>query len=856
MIRFMTRAALLSALAALSFFSWARAQQAGTARAATDVHGDPLPSHAVARIGTTRLRHAAPVSSFAFSPDGKRISAATMWFDVGVWDARTGQALAFRSRQERGLFRATISPDGSLFAGRTDDGELGVQESVSGKILHRFAGKKELCEGLVFSRDNRWLASADCDGNTYLWDLREGKVVHQIKAKPRDTFDEFCHAFTPDGEVFIQARPDDITFWNVRTGKEIRRLDSKREREWPGAAAVSPDGELLAVRIAYGRVDLWEIKTGRRVRTIAEQRNDVGPVFSPDGKHIVTGRESGEISFWEVETGKLARTLTAAAEEHPTGLAFSPDGGLLAVGGSDHAIHIWDLASGKESLPVDHRLGGTPSARFLPEGNTLLVHCTYDVNRDHATVDPRLSFWDLQGKFLREAKLVPEEAHAFELSGDARTVVYGVGPNFGFPFRPLPNEYLKSSIRCCDVPSGKQLVGVDGVPCQIDDFTISPDDRFLLVNAFNAGPNNNDYHHFETLQLWKRKSSTSLEHVADLPMRSFLSGYRVSPDSRWVVVTGDTGYRFHDCETGKLIRSYPNTPGSAVAVSPSGRVLVSRDAEDARVGKVVRVWEKATGNTICTLDCKPGQTDWAPLVVSPDGQWVAGCLDREVITLWDVFTGKQVGNLEGHRGDIGSLCFSPDGRFLVSASADTTILIWDWKKKLPVATESGRLSAERLEQLWQDLQASDSRRAYGAMRVLVQAPGQALDLLRKKTPPASTDEPQQFEQWIKDLDSDSFKVRENATKELTLSAERAEAALRQALTRTLSPEAQRRVTVLLDRLPTAGPHPTTLATIRSLELLEILDTPEARTFIDELSRGAGDPIQRREAEQTFQRVKR
>ncbi len=856
MIRFVLRATLALSLAALSFFSLAYAQQAGKGRPATDAHGDPLPPNAVARIGTTRLRHAAYVSSLAFSPDGKHISSSTIWFDVGVWNARTGQSIAFRSsRQEKGLFRATVSPDGSLFAGRTDSGELGVQESLSGKILHRFAGKKDVCEGLVFSRDKRWLASADGDGNTFLWDLQSGKLSHQIKAKPRDSYDEFCHAFTPDGGVFIQARPDDIAFWNVQTGKEMRRINSKKERERPGDAAVSPNGELLAIRIAYGGVDIWEIKTGRHVRKIAEQWNEVGPVFSPDGKHVVTGRDTGEISFWEVETGKLARTLTVPAEEHPTRFAFSPDGKILASGGSDHAIHLWDLAAGKELLPVNRRLGGTPSARFLSDGKTLLVHCQYDVNRHHATIHEGLTFWDLKGNFLRQAKLVPERAHAFELSSDARTVAYGNGPNFGFMFRPTPNGYLKSSIRLCDAASGKQLVKVDGVPCQIHDFTFSPDGRFLLVNAFNAGPNKDDYHHFDTLQIWKRKSSTSLEKIADIPMLYFLSGYCVSPDSRWIAVTSKPGYRFHDCETGKLIRSYPDAPGSVVAVSPSGRVLVSRDADDARVGKAVLVWEKATGKTICKLDCKSRQTDWAPLVVSPDGKFVAGCLDREVVALWDALTGKQLGKLEGHRGEISSLCFSPDGQFLVSASADTTILIWDWKKKLPKTSANAKLPAERLEQLWQDLQASDPQRAYLAIGTLEQSPGQAINLLRKKTRPASQDKHQKFKQWIDELDSDSYQVRENATKELTNSAELAEAALCQALARPLSPEAVGRITRVLDKLPSAAPHPTTLATLRSLELLEIINTPEARNFIEELSRGTGDAIRKREAEQTLKRVK-
>jgi WD40 repeat protein len=851
----MTQFLLLGA--ALFLAAVAASAKAEDKPARTDRYGDPLPAGAVARVGTIRLRHASEVTSLAFSPDSKRITSATPWFDVGVWDARTGQGLAFRSsRQQTGLFRATVSSDGSLCAGRTDDGELGVQESLNGKMLYRFAGKKEACEGIAFSCDNHWLASADRDGNTYLWDLRLGKLAQHFKAKPRATFDDFCHTFAPDGRIFVQARADDITFWDTQTGKEIRRVNAKNEREWPGSAAVSPDGELLAVRIAYDRIDLREIQTGRLVRRIAEQWNDVGPVFSLDGKHIVTGRETGEISFWEVETGKLVRTLTMPAQECPRSLAFSPDGKSLAVGGSDHALHLWDLTSGKESLTARHRLGGTPSARILGDGKTLLVHCLYDVNRKSATIDSRLSFWDLEGGFLREAKLAPDKAHAFELSSDARTVAYGTGPNFGFMFRPSPNKYLRSSIRLCDAASGKELIKVNEVPCQIHDFTFSPNDRFLLVNAFNAGPNEEDYEHIDTLQLWKRPSPDRLEKVSDLPVRNFLSRYCVSPDSRWVVVTAEAGYRFYDCETGRLLRSWRDTSGSAVAVSPSGRVLVARDAGDARTGRVVLVWERATGKTVCKLDCKPGQTDWAPLAVSPDGKFVAGCLDREVIALWNAFTGKQVEKLAGHRGDVRSLFFSPDGRYLVSTSADTTILIWDWKANLPKGPENGHLSTERLERLWQNLHAADAKEAYAAIAALVQSPGQALDLLQQKLRPADAEEQRKYLRWIADLDNDSFETREKATKELADAVERAEAALRKALGGPLSAEARRRVNHVLDRLPTAAPHSTTLATFRSLEVLEMINAPAARRFIDQLSQDNSDPFRQREAAETLKRVQR
>jgi WD40 repeat protein len=38
---------------------------------------------------------------------------------------------------------------------------------------------------------------------------------------------------------------------------------------------------------------------------------------------------------------------------------------------------------------------------------------------------------------------------------------------------------------------------------------------------------------------------------------------------------------------------------------------------------------------------------------------------------------EEVKTLEGHTGDIWSVAFSPDGKYIVSGSLDETIKIWD-----------------------------------------------------------------------------------------------------------------------------------------------------------------------------------
>ncbi len=63
--------------------------------------------------------------------------------------------------------------------------------------------------------------------------------------------------------------------------------------------------------------------------------------------------------------------------------------------------------------------------------------------------------------------------------------------------------------------------------------------------------------------------------------------------------------------------------------------------------------------------------------VSPSGDWIVSASDDKTLKVWDAQTGEGRLTLRGHEGNVKGCAVSPSGDWIVSASNDKTLKVWD-----------------------------------------------------------------------------------------------------------------------------------------------------------------------------------
>ncbi|MBO0699861.1 MAG: hypothetical protein J2P46_15795, partial [Zavarzinella sp.] len=318
-----------------------------------------------------------------------------------------------------------------------------------------------------------------------------------------------------------------------------------------------------------------------------------------------------------------------------------------------------------------------------------------------------------------------------------------------------------------------------------------------------------------------------------------------------------TDLRAFDGLTGRLLMTIrvPDQFTYHYAVSPDGQTVATvsgrRGAVPAHPMATlnVRLWEVRTGRERAVVSLKaPGHYDPFAIAFSADGRLMAVSRTAGRIEVIDLATGRELVSRTGYESPSYRVAFRPDGRRLASGHLDGTIVMWDVPAPPTVAA-----MAEALEAAWADLASENAGRAYSATWTLTSSPAAAVTLLGGRLKPADPAVIDRVRTQVATLDSKSFQAREAAAAELANLAGTADAVLRDMARGKLSAEQSARLQRLLDG-PAVVRSPEDLRTLRAIETLERISTPEAIALLKELAAGPAGLRPAREARAALDRL--
>jgi RNA polymerase sigma factor (sigma-70 family) len=790
-----------------------------------DRNGDPLPAGAVNRIGSLRFRHGQGVGRMLYTPDAKALASVALDGFLRLWDARSGK-LRWRValHEDNYTYALAISSDGKALGVLTSN-EYALVETETGKSLlrHRWTKSKDYVYSMAIAPDLRTIARVVADASqatVRLYDAATGgeklRITVSEQAKPQIPS---VIQFSMDGKMLVVAATDGspAAAYDTTSGRRVWALERQEGVHVPSWLLLSHDQHFLAYMQhadppIFSSVSVCKEGSAHpKYVKHFEFPNATSAAFSPDDRVLALGYQWNDIALVDTASGKELRRLHCP---RPHTLVFSADGKVLAATDQGCGIAQWEVSTGKLLSPAPEPLGMVWGVHFVAGGKQLRF------------LADSFEWWDVKtGELVRRAPSNPWLWRAVAISPDEK-------------LQALPQ--INGDIALVEVGSDKPKRMLSAHTSPVRCMAFSPDGTKLFSGGWDPW-----------VVVWDLATGKPL-HQLETTNR-FTECVRVSPDGRWLAAAAGEGedIRFWEVATSKLMHRVIPRPGPirAIAFSSDSSRLVSVGGwggSPQRPGEV-QMWDIATGKEIHSFRGHDERVNC--VAISPDGRMLATGASDKTFRLWEVASGEERKRVQGHEGFVNSVDFSPDGKLLAAASDDAPIFIWDAYASEPSSATTAKLSEEAGKQLWQQLADLDAAKAYKAMCTLIAHPDDAMSALQagwRQTPRATR---AQMQQWLKDLDSDRFPVRQQATAQLEKFAAGNGEFLRQAQQQVVLVESRRRLAQILER-----PDPEKLRRLRMLEVLERIGTGQARQFLKALAREGDDAELSREATASMKRL--
>jgi len=687
----------------------------------------------------TLAGHRDIVNTCAVSSDGKRVITGSSDAQLIVWDASTGQqlrALPHPASVEICLF----SPEGSRILAGTRDGHICMWDAEHYRLLFQKKAHPDPIANAAFSRDGNRFATTSWDRTLAIWDSAKGGLIHSLKQESQ----VLSCDFHPDGESILCGtnegwlRISDLQTWEERATVQghqgaIYRCVFSKDGKW--IYSCSQDASLAR----------WNASTMEREASYWGHKAAVWSfALSPDETRVVSGSEDRSLMVWDLGRGQSLATLRGHAGAI-WGVAFGPEPNIVVSAAWDSTAKVWSLAAaGGESVAAEAGTSSTEGEIRDPRPAGAVISC--DVSPDGVRVaagaaDGHLRLWNIRTSALEAdipahtdyvlvTKFSPDGCHVLTaaFNGSIRlldTSNREFGENLGGHQDHIIAAGFSSDSRVLLTASGSKIQIWDltpAAPHSIAEWT-APEDGFTMAAL---APDGSWAVTGDGSGLLELRAVPSGEVIGAVGQHAELNFGALSPDGiRLATVAASGSLKLWSlperCETG-AVQAHELTTESC-SFSADGKKLVTTSWDG-----LIKIWQCDALENPKILSGHVDQLQDA--CFTPDGEHVFSASMDGSLRFWDALREAEIGSflmsgdsagvcalsadgrnavsasqraarvwssrigtvertLRGHTLDVSACAFSPDGLYLVTASADQTLSLWDSRTWREIRTYRG-----------------------------------------------------------------------------------------------------------------------------------------------------------------------
>jgi WD40 repeat protein len=302
------------------------------------------------RIG--RLEgHAKPVTTTAWSLDGKRFASGSEDGAVRIWDVKTETMLHECTGHKGRIACLEWSPDGGSLASAGSDKTVRIW-SAAGESKGVLEGHTAAIEALAWAPHGKQLATGGRDQDLVIWDAVKMAEARRITGTVPITALAWSAAKGAPA-VAVGFQDGAIRVVNPASGEILAALATGHTTNWFKTSALGwmPGNRPLLLASRYYLTQIWDIPQGGTIRRQIAP-GGASAVFATAGGAMAVARSSDRTTrFWDPGSGTLRGVLL---DEGGTLVGISTGGDVkFAPETNPGLIAIVEDDSGQRTIPLD-----------------------------------------------------------------------------------------------------------------------------------------------------------------------------------------------------------------------------------------------------------------------------------------------------------------------------------------------------------------------------------------------------------------------------------------------------------------------------------------------------------------------